>query len=64
MYEQDLALNNLQRLIYHKTQANQTSIGMLRAKEDMSHVWGFLITRFIPAFCKRINCTSTAVGRW
>ena len=24
MYKQDLALNNLQELIYHKTQLNQT----------------------------------------
>ena len=28
MYKQDLALNNLQGLIYHKTQPNQTIILM------------------------------------
>ena len=36
MYKEDLALNNLQELIYHKTQPNQIIYLICMYKEDLA----------------------------
>ena len=50
----------------HKLQFYQELEDRKHEAQKYFKVWGFLYkprkARFIPTFCKRINCTSTALG--
>ena len=47
MYKEELALNNLQWLTYHKTQPNQISV--LDPSTIISITWEFQAELFIPS---------------